>query len=393
MADAPTSAPDPGHPPSPDRTPTTRTRAPLAAALFFLIALVASTVAPELGWSLLLRLLVPVIALVGAVVLFAYSGEEFHRDRVREARGKWLAAWITTATFLGAYFGLTVWASQADGFWITFLTAACLAAAATISLRTVLIPRPDLDDTLSSLALLLGAVAILVSGVGVLFGGDQLSGALLLLYGVTMLLLGLSYLNDDKRLTGVAFLLGAVGSLSRSVSLLADGNWLGGVVLLLFGVALLLLGVWYLTGGDRSIAVAALLPGGIAFLLGAVASLTDGDRLIGVAFLLLGVSTLLVGVGELRIRFRAPGDSLRLGGVAMLVFGGGMLLVGLALLSGETFRVGFVVVLLGVAALLLGAATLLLGIVILTDRRAQNWAHRIKRYLRAPVRRGDDTST
>ncbi|WP_454857557.1 hypothetical protein [Promicromonospora soli] len=350
-------------------------RPPLAGLFLYLAGVATDAVAVELGSSIVLRLLAPVLVVLG-VAIVARAGGPFHRGRIREARWKLWTAWLATAVLLGAYLTLTVRASQADGFWITFLTAACLTTAATIALHTTLTTRPGLDRILMSLATPLVGVATLLLSVAELTSGQWLYGIAGLLAGVMFLLLGVAALTYGTLLLCGACLSGGVALLLYGAVAFTHGTPLLGAALLVSSVAVLLLGVVFLTGRTRLFGVALLLAG-VAFLLVGADPLTNGHLVIGVAGLLSGVATLLIVVAVVRYGAAAETDG-------RLLFSAGILLTGVA-----TLLTGVDALLLG--KLLLGVAGLVLGIASLTIvRRLRGRPCRVLAHLRAPAPPVDD---
>lgn len=341
------------------------------------------TVVGALDTPQALRLLAPATVLLG-VLITARAGGPFHRERLRDARWKLWLGWTATVALVVTYLWLTTGASLEDGFWPTFLTTTCLTVAATVSLQTVLRPRPPLSITLLALAVLLGGVAALLFGVTFMLSeGGWPAGVTCLLFGVAGLLLGVTFLLGESWLFGVALLLFGVGCLLFGVTfLLGGGGWklggaalLGGVALLGFGVLSLLLGgIWLFTRELLLIGVALLLLG-VTYLPG------------GVSGWLHNVATLVNVAVMLFARPFRLGDGSWRSGVAFLLLGVAVLPFGVSLLLGEGSRQ------FGVALLLLGVAVLLGGITFLLGDGGgtpARWIGRGLDYMRSPVRHEDD---
>lgn len=356
-----------------DSPPGPTSKAPLVGLFLYLAGLVTQTVAAELGSSIFLRPLAPVMVLLG-VAIVARAGGPFHRSRIREARWKLWAAWFATAVLLGAYLTLTARASQADGFWITFLTAACLTTAATIALQTTLTSQPGLSATLASLATQLLAVAFLLLGATALTDGRWLEGLRYLLVGGALLVFGVALFTMRPLLLAIGGLLAASMPLVDGVAALADGDLLFGVPFLMYGIGGLLLSVAFLIGRFRPLG-AALLVVGVGTGLGGVVILAFGDPLYGAAALVLGVTATLGGGvllgGAATTMSPLPGIGFILVSSAFLLLGVGMLRDGRLLFS--------------IGALLFAGAFLLGGFMRLTGHHLRDRLVRVLGYARAPA--------
>jgi hypothetical protein len=354
-----------------------------AGLLMFVSGLGFETVVATLATPLVLRLLGPVVILLG-VLTVARSGAPFHRDRVRESRWKLWLSWGAAAALLLTYlWQLTTWHAESyelavreTGLWPGLATVVCLTTATTIALQTVLRPRPSLPRSLASLGLLLVGLAGVSAGVDGFAYGMPTAGALLLLLGFSGLLAGMGVLTNGITLLRIAALLCGV-----------LGVWIGmgtlpyelpvAIMFLLFGASGLLCGVSLLTDGHRLLPGVASLLVGVAISLGSVGSLVEGDLRFGLPLLLLGVAASLVGVKALTQRIRRPG-------VTVFLLASAVSLLGVSLLIER-------VTLLSIAFLLFGPALLLLDVAEMPNKsRLRTNLDRVLAYLRAPAPSDDD---
>jgi hypothetical protein len=367
-----------------DSPPGPASKAPLVGLFLYLAGLATEAVVGELGSSIFLRLLAPVMVLLG-VAIVARAGGPFHRSRIREARWKLWTAWFATAVLLAAYLMLMARASQADGFWITFLTAACLTAAATIALQTTLTSHPDFADILTSLGGQLLAVAFLLLGVAALADGLWFDGVRYVLFGGAFLLLGVAALTDGRPLIAVGSLLAVASFMPFDVGVLAQGDMLFTVPLLMLSIGIVLISVAIGIRRIRLLGAAIMVPG-VGTVLLSVAFLSTGYLLYSAAALLSGVTMTLLG--GVYLHGGVATTYVRLfHGIGFTSFGSGFLLIGVAMLLGQDL-------LLGIGTLVFGGAFLLLGVTRLTGHHLRDRLVRVLAHARAPAppvaERGDD---